>query len=116
MSIINDISAASTSMPLDLAKRKGDRVMIYDEAHYEQLRQVCLSYRNDAERLQKENEQLRANQNKVSIEKLEEIKDRIESLDYKTTTKKEQYNKLIYTINGLLAELKGVKKWKSLNA
>lgn len=33
--------------------------MIYDEAHYEQLRGVCLSYRNDAERLQQENEQLK---------------------------------------------------------
>ena len=45
---------------------------------------------SEVEQLKKENEELKSAQNKVAIEKLEELKDRVESFDYKTTTKKEQ--------------------------
>lgn len=84
--------------------------MIYDEAHYEQLRQVCLSYRNDAERLQQENEQLK--QQLAELEKANkrlntklEIWNRFDKEDYIHRGEKATERDYYYYTNGVSAVL-----------
>lgn len=72
------------------------------------------NFKNDSfalmQELVDEVQSLKSAQNKLAVEKLEEIKDRLESLDYKTSSKKEQNEKINYSVNALLSDLKGEEK------